>query len=350
MSPQVQFAHERPSGTDALLDEQRALLEANERLVLAVVHADEEAEAQREANERLALAVLRAEEEAEDRCEANAWLAVEAVRVHDEVDAALGAQQCAEEDASVHKARATELRATAEDRERLIGMVGHDLRSPLTAIVLAADRMIRRGRLGTEDAQIAARIVSSGQRMAAMVAELIEFTRVRLGGGLHPRPAPANLGAICRDITEELGITSPVEIQCTLAGDLAGSWDATRISEVVSNLACNAVAHATPGTVVRIDVHDVGDVVVAEVTNRGDCISAEEIGENFKAFHRGSSSSTDRGGVHLGLGLGLGLYIASEIVRSHGGTLAVRSADHTTTFALRLPRAVREGEMARADG
>jgi len=119
----------------------------------------------------------------------------------------------------------------------------------------------------------------------------------------------------------------------TTDGDLTGIWDADRLAEVISNIAGNAVDHAAPGTPVLIHCSTRGDVVRAEITNRGVCISPEVLPLIFNAFRRGQVSEKANSG-HLGLGL----YIASQIAHSHGGTLMARSSDGSTTFTLSLPR------------
>ena len=266
---------------------------------------------QREANEKLVLAAIHADEEA---------------------DEARGAQSRAQAEASALRAIEEELRATAEFRERLIGIIGHDLRNPLTAIVLSGKLLIVRGALTETDTQLVNRIVTSGQRMARMIAQLVEFTRVRLGGGFNLTLAPGHLGDICRNIADELCVSSSAEIQQTFEGDLSGTWDVDRLAQVVSNIAGNAVGHARPGTPVLIHAYDDGEAVVAEITNQGACIPPDLLPVIFQAFHR-AEVNPDTNTEHLGLGL----YIASEIVRAHRGTLTVQSADGTTTFMMRLP-------------
>jgi signal transduction histidine kinase len=262
--------------------------------------------------------------------EANEKLVLAGIRAHEELDDALGAQRRAEEDTSERRVREEELLATAEFRERMIGIIGHDLRNPLSTIVMACGLLIAHGDLTEADARLADRIVNSARRMTRMIGQLVEFTRARLGGGFELNLAPSNLGDVCRNIAEELRISSSAEIRETIEGNLGGTWDADRLAEVVSNIAANAVDHATPGTPVLIHAHDDGGAVVAEITNQGACIPPDLLPVIFKAF---------RGEVKPNTGhLGLGLYIASEIVRSHSGTLDVRSSDGTTTFRLRLPR------------
>ena len=263
----------------------------------------------------------------EDQCEANETLVLAGIRAHEEADAALD--------------EADALKSTAEFRERLIGIIGHDLKNPLSAIVLAGGRLSRGGHLSEQDTYLANLIVKSGHRMSRMISELIEFTRARLGGGFALKLASSDLGEICWTTAEELRVSSALEIQCTGEGDLVGTWDADRLAQVISNLAGNAVDHATPGTPVLIHAYGEGETVVADITNEGVVISQATLPEIFKAFRR-ADADTERAPGHLGLGL----YIAHEITRAHGGTLAVRSSEGVTTFSMRLPRVVLDASKA----
>ena len=257
--------------------------------------------------------------------DANEHLVLAAMRAGDEADA----QADRAEELAHH---AAELRSVAEFRERLIGIVGHDLRNPLNTMLMASGLLLAHGDLGDADARLVSRIVNSGERMARMITQLLDFTRARLGGGFPLTLARADLGAICSNIVDELRLSSSAAIRLTVAGDLGGTWDADRLSEVVSNLTSNAIDHAAAATPVVIDVHGDDGWVVAAITNHGACIPAADLPMIFEAFR--GTESTERGAGHLGLGL----YISSEVVRSHGGTLAVRSSDGTTTFTMRLPR------------
>jgi signal transduction histidine kinase len=267
--------------------------------------------------------------------EANEQLVLATLRAHDELEAAFAARQRAEEDAKELRERGEELRVAQEFRERLIGIIGHDLRSPLTSIVMAGGLLIGRGGLSDVDSRVASRIVSSGQRMSRMIDQLVAFTRARLAGGFVLERAPSNLGDICRDIADELRINSPTEILQTTEGDLGGNWDAVRLAEVVSNIASNAVDHAAPGTPVVIRAREDGETVIAEITNQGASIPPDKLPVIFKPFRRAAEGNADAKPRHLGLGL----YIACEIVTAHGGQLDVRSSDGSTTFTIRLPRA-----------
>jgi signal transduction histidine kinase len=268
---------------------------------------------QREANQHLLLAGLRAQEDAER---------------------ALAAQQGAEARESLLLERQRELETTAERRERLIAITSHDLRNPLNTIVMAAGYLLARGTLREDDARLAKRIANSGQRIAGMLDQLVEFSRARLAGGFELQLELTNLGRLCENIADELRLSSLTDIRLTLRGELGGVWDGGRLAQVLSNLAGNAVDHARRGTAVGLEARDAGRDVIVEVTNEGDPIPPEVLPTLFKPF--GGGRLTTRARSHH---LGLGLYIAHEIVRAHGGTLTAASSQGTTTFALRLPRA-----------
>ncbi len=266
-------------------------------------HADMVLSDQREANEQMVLATLRAHEIAEE---------------------AAAAKERAEENART-------LQSMAEFRELFIGMLGHDLRNPLASIAMSAGMLLYRGRLNEQDTHTASQIVRVTQRMARMIIQLLDLTRVRLGGGMPITVEAIDLAATCRHVVEEFGPGVRMETE----GDLTGTWDPDRLSEALSNLLGNARDYATPGTpvVVRLSAED--EHVVVAVSNDGDPIHPDVLPYIFEPFRRGRSHA--RSQDH---GLGLGLYIAHQIVLSHTGTLEVRSADGTTTFAMRLPRSV----------
>lgn len=231
-------------------------------------------------------------------------------------------------------------RILAEFREMFIGMVGHDLRTPLGSIDMAATLLIQRGHLDQRDAETAARIIRGSQRISRMITQLLDLTRARLGGGLPIEVKPTDLDEICRNVVEEFGATIQLEIE----GDVKGTWDPDRMAEVLSNLAGNAIEYGTQGTVVIVKARgDEADVVV-EISNQGEPIPADLLPFIFAPFRRARQREKPGTG-----NLGLGLYIAHQIVLSHGGTLDVHCADGTTTFVMRLPRCPAPDETAAPD-
>lgn len=303
------------SSADAALDQERSERKSSLKDALSLergatdddlrderTQLDELIVDQREANERMVGATIRAQE-----------LTVEA-------DAAKGRAEASE--------RA--LREVAEFREMFIGILGHDLRTPLAAITVAAGLLVRRGHLDDLDARTAARIIGSSQRMARMITQLLDLTRARLGGGFPIALVQTDLREVCRNVVEEFEVTT-LDLQA--AGELIGTWDEDRLAEALSNLAGNAIEHAAAGTAVHIKARGEGERVIVEVINEGEPIPADVLPYIFEPFRRAKQGERSATG-----NLGLGLYIAQQIVRSHGGTLEGRSADGATTFVMSLPR------------
>jgi signal transduction histidine kinase len=226
-----------------------------------------------------------------------------------------------------------ELRRTLQFLERLVAILGHDLRNPLSAILVAAQSMLRRGDLGSAQGKLLSRIISSADRMERMITDLLDFTRGRLGTGLPLSPADADMIEICRHVLEELELSHPTRVlRLRIQGDARGRWDADRVAQVVSNLVSNALQYSPPEATVTVALHGEPHAVVLHVTNQGPPIPPPLLARIFDPFLRGRESH----GRH---GLGLGLYIVERIVRAHGGEVAVRSTETDgTTFSVHWPR------------
>ena len=248
------------------------------------------------------------------------------------VRATIQAQELTEKmEAALKRAEASErrLQTVAEFREMFIGVLGHDLRTPISAIRLSAEALRIHGRLDDRDSRAAERIVSASERMTRMIFQLLELTRARLGGGFPLEPKPTDLREVCRSVAEELGPAVRLEVE----GNLTGVWDPDRLAEAISNIARNATEHAAPETGVVVKARPEGTEVVVEIINQGEPIPADVLPFIFEPFRRAPRQKRSSTG-----NLGLGLYIANQIVGSGGGKLVAYSADGTTTFLMRLPR------------
>ncbi|HET7825298.1 MAG TPA: MEDS domain-containing protein [Anaeromyxobacter sp.] len=218
--------------------------------------------------------------------------------------------------------------------ETFVGMLGHDLRNPLNAIAQAAGLVARRAE-SDAIAKPAVRIVRSAHRMARMIDQILDFTRIRLGRGLPLEPRPIDLAEVCRLATEELeGEAQAPRVRLEARGDVAGTWDADRLAQLASNLVGNALAHGKPGAPVSIVLDGTSrSEVVLEVENAGS-IPADllpGIFEPFTASRQAASAASN--------GLGLGLHITRQIATAHGGSIDVASSgDGWTRFTVRLPR------------
>ncbi|WP_223641427.1 PAS domain-containing sensor histidine kinase [Corallococcus sp. EGB] len=225
-------------------------------------------------------------------------------------------------------------REAAQFGERLIAIVSHDLRNPLNAIQLSVTKLLHGDALQERDRKAVSRIARSGERMARMISELLDFTRSRLGGGIPIERVPGDVRMVVRQAVEELEAAWP-ERSLTLTvgpGRYDGAWDADRLLQVVSNLGGNALQYSPPDSPVRFTLSDADTNVVLEVHNGGDPIPPDLLPRLFDPFRRGAGGNTHGG-------LGLGLYIVEQVVKGHGGRIEVRSrASEGTVFRVLLPR------------
>lgn len=216
-------------------------------------------------------------------------------------------------------------------RDRFLGILGHDLRNPINAIVLTTAALAEQG-LNPQQLKTLAGIENSSRRLTDMVNDILDFARGRLGVPMPITRMPANLGFIAREVVSEVqAAIAGCRVEFRTEGDLSGDWDAKRLKQVVANLLINAIQHGT-GDRVTLTVKSDDTSAVLEVHNQGPPIPAELLPCMFDPLVRGSHSSGDHG-------LGLGLFIADEIISAHNGTIAVTSSQETgTTFVVRLPR------------
>ena len=233
--------------------------------------------------------------------------------------------------ASLLMDREQQLEGTARFREEFIGVVGHDLRNPLSAIRTGAQLLMQRAALDPRDRAVAERVVGSADRMSRMIDELLDFTRGRIGGGIPLRRTLVDLHVLCKDVVDEAQTAHGRTVHLQVSGDPRGHWDHDRLAQLASNLVGNALQHSPPGSPVRVTVRDEGAVAVLEVNNGGTPIPHGQLPHIFEPFRRGNTATS--------AGLGLGLYIVERIVHAHGGTIAVQSTEREgTTFSVRIPR------------
>jgi signal transduction histidine kinase len=226
-----------------------------------------------------------------------------------------------------------ELQRTVRFNEMFAGMLGHDLRNPLGAIMTAAQLLVLKSEQDKQITKPVARILSSGTRMSRMIDQLLDFTRVRVGAGIPLRRSRLDLAQLIRQVVEEIEMAHPdATVRIDHEGDGAGHWDEDRLSQVFSNLLANAVHHGSEGHPVtaRVDGRSPDRVRIA-LHNRG-AIPADVQPKLFEPMAGG-----ERRWGHS-QGLGLGLFIARQIIRAHSGTIEGRSIGDDTTFTVTLPR------------
>jgi signal transduction histidine kinase len=226
----------------------------------------------------------------------------------------------------------------AQDVDRVkdlfLGVLGHDLRNPLGAIMMSATLLMTKEGTEWQHAKTAARILASGTRMEGLISDLLDFTRARMGAGIPITRAEVDLEAECRSTVDEIAAFHPTcNVSFQPTGELRGFWDGARIAQALSNLLGNAVQHGARQGSIAVELRGEPDRVVLSVHNQGQPIPKRHLQHIFDPFRQlapGHSTSN----------VGLGLYIVQAIVVAHGGAVDAESSDRGTTFTIRLPRAV----------
>jgi signal transduction histidine kinase len=233
-----------------------------------------------------------------------------------------------------------QLGKTVRVTEMFMGILGHDLRNPLAAISATASLGLRRSPPEALRRDLE-RILSSTSRMARMIEQLLDVTRIRLGHGLPVAPADMDLAHVTRQSIAELEPAhAERRIAVVVSGSTVGRWDHDRLAQVISNLIGNACQHSPEGSTITVTLDGtVRHTVTLRVHNDGAPIPPDRLPSLFDAFCAGDRSR----------GLGLGLYITREIVAAHHGVIEVASSEGAgTTFAITLPRSEPDSAPNRA--
>ncbi|MGJ7512684.1 sensor histidine kinase [Variovorax sp. GT1P44] len=220
-------------------------------------------------------------------------------------------------------------------RNIFLGVLGHDLRGPLNAILLTSELITQLAK----DPKISAPLgllIRSGRRMASLLDTLLEHNRSLLGTGIPIHRDKTDLAIECAAEVELLQAALPSSVvSLTCQGDLTGEFDASRIREALGNLVANASAYGDRNEPIAVALTETGSVVLLSVANAGPEIPAAEIARLFEPLQRGLHATDSKS---RRTNLGLGLFIVDQIARAHGGSVTCVSQEGRTVFELTLPK------------
>ncbi|WP_422421427.1 ATP-binding protein [Pseudomonas sp. GZD-222] len=227
--------------------------------------------------------------------------------------------------------------AVETNRKMVLGVLGHDLRSPLSAVTMGADLLRKSKKLFDREKAIATQVAISVRNANQMVNDLLDLARCNLGAGLPIKGEVTELHSICQGIVNELRAGHPqAQIVFTDTEKVVGLFDPARMAQVFSNLIGNALRHGDLQHPIKVTLKGDGTSVFFNVLNFGEPIPPDTIPILFSPEGRYSRYTDDNRGETVGLGLGL--FIASEIVARHDGKIEVDSTlEQGTVFRVSLP-------------
>ncbi len=231
------------------------------------------------------------------------------------------------------------VRKLDESKNLFLGILSHDLRNPLGAMLGAAELMPKIGPLNERQNVLVDQVIDSGGRIKEIIDHLLDITRARFGSGLPVLRSPMDMEFVARKLVDEMRSQHPDrEFVLAVSGKTEGDWDKARLGQVFSNLLGNAVQYSFKDTIIHVTLKGGPKDVVLVVHNQGLPIPPDKIGKIFDSLMRVTGESKELHSPET-TNLGLGLYITNEIVTAHGGQLTVESSEiEGTTFTAHFPR------------
>lgn len=221
-------------------------------------------------------------------------------------------------------------------RERVVALLSHDLRSPLSSIVINAQRLARKPDDAALASTVAPRVISAANRIDDMIQDMLDASRLRAGCSMPVHLATCDMVRVARDARDDLVQTLAARVKFLCPRHAGGLWDAKALRRVIDNLLGNAFKYGTPKSDVALEVVDLGADVRVAVRNQGNPLSEDEISSLFDPYVRTKAAETGKQ-----RGWGLGLTLVRGVVEAHSGRFGVTSsADDGTTFWFELPKAL----------
>lgn len=247
--------------------------------------------------------------------------------VRDELSDAISAELEDAFDIAIAHATRRYLLQREELRNRFIGVLAHDLRSPLACVAMASE-MLLDGERTPRERSLVELVLDASDRMQRMVNDVLAWARANAGDGFPINATPQDMAVILRQVTQETRVVhGDHSVTLAMAGDLRGQFDRDRVHQVITNLVRNAIEHGNGTAHVEATEVDDGETIVLVVRNRGP-LRASTISDITDPFRRRKRPSNARG---------LGLYIVDQIARAHGATVEMTAMDDDTAITIRWP-------------
>ncbi len=219
-----------------------------------------------------------------------------------------------------------------EVQDNFTHTLAHDLRSPIAAVKLSAQVLLKAPLDPNRSIKVAERIMRSMDRLDKMIQNLLDSGRIRAGEELILPVEECDMDNILSEITEEANFVHHDRITWKSSGPLTGKWNEIGLRRVFENLISNAVKFSNPDSLIHLDLQKTGDEVEISVQNSGIVIPEKELPLMFENYHRVTKTSEGK------TGWGLGLTVVKAITEAHGGHVTVSSdSQKGTIFTVCLP-------------
>lgn len=229
----------------------------------------------------------------------------------------------------------TELKQNELRRNRFIGMVSHELKTPLTALKAYIQLLNKWAKQTKDGFTIGAlsKLDKQVKKMTTMINGFLNFSGVE-SGKIHLNKLNFEISELLKEVIEENSDISPDHlIKLTYCEEIIVNADREKIEQVILNLISNAVKYSGPGKPVEISCVQEHTRLILSIKDIGMGIEHKDIDKLFKPHSRIKTSQTENIS-----GFGIGLYLCAEIIKHHGGEIGVTSEPGTgSTFWFSLP-------------
>ncbi|HEY9652610.1 MAG TPA: HAMP domain-containing sensor histidine kinase [Coleofasciculaceae cyanobacterium] len=228
---------------------------------------------------------------------------------------------------------ATQFSQTLRDiQELFIVTLTHDLRGPINVVKMGTQLILRRLERGDTHVDVAARMISSIDRLDSMIQNLLDASRLRAGQSLKLEFEECYLDRLVQDVVEDLSFTYGGRFVGICDSDVRSYCSRKQIRRVIENLAINAVKYGTPSTPITLTLQQTETQISLTIHNEGNPIAPDAQSILFQQFRRTTSAEEQTG-------WGLGLFLVKSIIEAHQGTIEVESEEGKgTSFIVKLPK------------
>lgn len=233
----------------------------------------------------------------------------------------------------VFNAMLERLEKSFQQATRFSADAAHELKTPLSILQGELEEAIQDAEVGSHQQQVYGELLEEVQRLKVIIRKLLLLSLTD-AGRLELKLQPLNLTAAVETQREDTEVMAEgLTVECDVDPEVWVQADPELLGQVLQNLASNAIKYNRPGGSIRYQLRRKPDAVHLMVINTGAGVPPEDVNKVFQRFYR-ANKARDRAVD----GFGLGLSLAREIVRAHGGELALISSTRgLTTFVLSLP-------------